>query len=70
MDSGTDSHVLNSEKYVIGVAALRVAEHQRCPAGPVWHGILTELLDGDAAEADRLVVEARRQLQTRQEVTQ
>ncbi|WP_440063866.1 hypothetical protein [Streptosporangium sp. OZ121] len=55
---------------MIGVAALRVAEHQRCPAGPVWHGILTELLDGDAAEADRLVVEARRQLQTRQEVTQ
>jgi len=61
---------MSSTKHVIGVAALRVAEHQRCPAGHLWRGILTELLDGDAAEADRLVVEARRQLQNEQEVTQ
>ncbi|MFI6889151.1 hypothetical protein [Streptosporangium canum] len=46
---------------MIGIAALRAAEHQLCPAGSLWRGILTELLDGDAAEADRLIDEAHRQ---------
>ncbi|MER6171307.1 hypothetical protein [Streptosporangium sp. NPDC001681] len=64
---------------MIGVAALRAVEHQLCPAGLIWRGILTELLDGDEAEADRLIdeVEAerlidkvRRQFQTGQEVSQ
>lgn len=60
----------DTAEHVIGIVVLNAAEHVLCPTGQTWRGILTELLDGDAVQADQLIFEARRQLQDEQEANQ